>query len=150
MNLEGEEAINFDHYLSDEQMAILREKLLAEKERILSKDVDQSHYHLDRNELSDPVDEASANHIADTKNRFRNRENFFLKKIGKALQKIAKREYGICNECDAMISFERLCARPTAELCISCKEEEENVERSNIFGKRSKSLGKTIHELGRR
>ena len=50
MNLEGEEAIKFDRYLSEDQISLLREKLLAEKERILSKDIDQSHYHLDRNE----------------------------------------------------------------------------------------------------
>ncbi len=150
MNLEGEEAGPFGGCLSEKQISLLRDKLLAEKERILGQDVDQSHYHLDRNELSDPVDEASANHIADTRNRFRNRENFFLKKIDKALQKMVKGEYGVCNECDALIGFERLCARPTAELCISCKEEEESMEQSSIYGKRSKSLGKTLNELGRR
>ncbi len=138
------------YHLSNKELSFLKAKLLTEKERILNKDTDQSHFHLDKNELSDPVDEACANHMAETENRFRNRENFYLKKIDKALQKIAKEEYGVCNECDAHISFERLGARPTAELCINCKEEQESMEKSNIFGKRSKSLGKTINELGRR
>ena len=129
-------------------LSFLNNKLLEEKERILNKEIDQAHFHLDKNELSDPVDEACANHLAETENRFRNRENFYLKKISKALQKISKGEYGICNECDQPIGLERLKARPTAELCINCKEEQENIEQNNIFGKRSKSLGKTITELG--
>ena len=142
------ESINNRNF-SDEKMAILRNKLLAEREGILKKNVDQSHFHLNENELSDPIDEACANHLAETENRFRNRENFYLKKIEDALQKMAKNEYGICSECNVPISFERLNARPTADLCIHCKEEQESDEQNNIFGKRSKSLGKTINELGR-
>ena len=139
-----------NRHLSKKELSILKDKLLVERERILNKETDQSHFYLDKNELSDPVDEACANHMAETENRFRNRENFYLKKIDKTLQKIVKDEYGICAECDAPISFERLEARPTAELCINCKEEQENMEKNNIFGARSKSLGKTIHELGHR
>lgn len=138
-----------DH-LSDKEVAILKDKLLAEKERILNKDQDQDKYYLDKNELFDPVDEASANIQASTELRFRNRENFYLKKIEKALGKVETGEYGVCTENDCEISFVRLNARPTAELCIECKEEAESEEKGNFFQKKSKSLGKTMQEIGRR
>ena len=35
----------------------------------------------------------------------------------------------------------------TAEQCISCKEESEIQEKSNIFDRRSKSLGKSLQEM---
>jgi DnaK suppressor protein len=134
-------------HLNDKQIAVLKNKLLAEKERILNKDMHGENYCLDRNELSDPLDEASINVQTSQELRFRNRENFFLKKINKALNKVECGEYGLCDDCAAEIPFERLNARITAELCIVCKEEAEFSENNNIFHKKSKSLGKTIQEL---
>lgn len=140
-----------NEYLSDEQVKTLKEKLLGDKERILNNmNTVKEAYQLDRNELSDPVDEASINVQTAHEIRFKNRENFYLKKINKTLIKIDKGSYGLCEECDAEISFERLMARPTAELCISCKEESEQMEKSNFFLKKSKSLGKTLSEIGKR
>ena len=134
-------------YLSDQEIDTLRNKLLAEKERILNKDLINESFCLDREELSDPLDEASVNVQASQELRFRNRESFFLKKINKALNKLDKGIYGLCDDCGAEIPFERLMARITAELCIVCKEEAEMSEKNNFFHKKSKSLGKTIQEL---
>ncbi len=50
----------------------------------------------------------------------------------------------MCVDCGASISFVRLQARPTSELCISCKEEAEREEHQSVGGRVSKSLGKTI------
>jgi DnaK suppressor protein len=137
-------------HLSDRQLKALQNKLLGEKEKIINRDADQAKYYLDKNELSDPVDEASINIQASHELRFRNRENFFLKKIDKALLKFNDDSYGLCDECASVITFERLNARPTAELCIGCKEEAEMEEKSNFFHLKSKSLGKTLNEIGRR
>ena len=136
-----------NNHLNEQQVKVLKNKLLAEKERILNKEVHGENYCLDRNELSDPLDEASVNVQTSQELRFRNRENFFLKKINKALNKVEIGEYGLCEDCAADIPFERLNARRTAELCIVCKEEAEFSENNNIFHKKSKSLGKTIQEL---
>ena len=38
-------------------------------------------------------------------------------------------------------------AEPTAEMCISCKEESEMAEQNNFFHRKSKSLGKTLDEM---
>jgi len=134
-------------YLTDKQIDILKDKLLSEKERITNKQLEQERYMLDKNELSDPLDEASINVQTSHDIRFINRENFYLKKINKALDTMNRGIYGLCEECDAEIGFERLSARPTAEMCIACKEEAEMAENNNIFDKRSKSLGKALHEV---
>ncbi|MDD0853310.1 TraR/DksA family transcriptional regulator [Halobacteriovorax sp. GB3] len=139
-----------NEYLSDEQIKSLKDKLLGDKERILNNISEKDTYHLDKNELSDPVDEASINVQTAHEIRFKNRENFYLKKINKTLTKVENGTYGLCEDCDAEIAYERLIARPTAELCISCKEESELNEKSNFFLKRSKSLGKTLSEIGKR
>lgn len=40
--------------------------------------------------------------------------------VDRALERIAKGEYGICVECGEQISEGRLQARPEAALCINC------------------------------
>ena len=133
-------------YLTDKQIAILRDKLLGEKERITNKRSEQDTFQLDKNELADPLDEASINAQTSQDIRFNNRENFFLKKVNKSLDAILRGTYGLCEDCDAHIGFERLNARLTAELCIACKEEAEHAENNNFFEKKSKSLGRALHD----
>src|ERR1700741_5155172 len=113
-------------YLTDKQIATLKDKLLSEKERISNKKLEEEKYQLDKNELSDPLDEASVNTQTSHDIRFINRENFYLKKINKSLDAINRGTYGLCEECDAEIGYERLSAILTAELCIGCKEEAEH------------------------
>jgi DnaK suppressor protein len=133
-------------YLSDKQIAALKENLLAEKERITNKRSEMEKYQMDKSELLDPLDEASINVQTSQDIRFSNRENFYLKKINKSLDLITRGIYGLCEECDAHIGYERLIARPTAELCIACKEEAEMAENNNFYDKKSKSLGRALHE----
>ena len=133
-------------YLSEKQIEKIQKVLLSEKEKILGKKRDEESFHLDRNELSDPNDEASMNQLASQELRFRNREEFYLKKITKSLALIQTGLYGLCDDCGMEIGVERLMARPTAEMCITCKEEAEMNENSNFFLKKSKSLGKTLNE----
>jgi DnaK suppressor protein len=133
-------------YLTDKQIAILKDKLLSEKERITNKKLEQESYQLDKNELSDPLDEASVNTQTSHDIRFINRENFYLKKINKSLDAIIRGTYGLCEECDSEIGFDRLNARLVAEQCIACKEEAENAENNNIHDRKSKSLGRALHD----
>jgi DnaK suppressor protein len=135
-------------FLSEKNLTFIQTRLLKEKEKIEAKKNEFESFCLDKNELSDPLDEASVNVQTSQELRFRNREIFYLKKIRKSLHRIEKGIYGLCEECDTGIAFERLTARPTAELCIACKEEAELGEKNSIFGKKSKSLGKSISEVG--
>lgn len=43
-----------------------------------------------------------------------------LKDINKALEKIEKGKYGICEICNASIELERLRVAPEASLCVKC------------------------------
>lgn len=76
--------------------------------------------------------------------KLKGRQSFFLKKIEHGLKKIEDGTFGICEDCGADISHQRLMARPTATLCIHCKEEQELDEKHIPYQKRSHTLGKDI------
>ncbi len=123
----------------------LRDMLLSEKERILnSMTAKSSQLNFSQSEGKDSVDEANENIMLSQTTRFTNRENLFLKKVLKSLKKIEEDVYGECESCGGNIPFARLQARLTSDLCILCKEEAENEEKHSVFGRKSKSLGKTL------
>ena len=76
--------------------------------------------------------------------KLKGREAFFLKKIEQALDRISNGEFGLCEDCGQEISLERLKARPTASLCIHCKEEQEREENKVLYKKRSHTAGKEL------
>jgi DnaK suppressor protein len=79
--------------------------------------------------MSDEVDLASAEYEAAFEYRLRDREKYLLKKIDRAVQRIAEGEYDECENCGNVISKKRLLARPETTMCIDCKEEQEKVEK---------------------
>lgn len=68
--------------------------------------------------------------------RLQARNAIYLKKVRKALQRIEDGCFGECEDCGAQISTQRLIARPTAELCIACKEDSERGENQTIHKNR--------------
>ncbi|MEM1007921.1 MAG: TraR/DksA C4-type zinc finger protein [Myxococcota bacterium] len=79
---------------------------------------------------ADAVDVSTDESMQVTELRLRDREKYLLKKIEKALNRLENDpEFGYCIECGAEIGFPRLKARPMAELCIDCKEEQERAEK---------------------
>lgn len=77
--------------------------------------------------------------------RMGNREALYLKKIEKALGRLNEGDFGECQSCGGEIAERRLEARPTAELCIICKEEMEQNENSSVTGRKHKSVGLAVH-----
>jgi len=69
--------------------------------------------------------------------RLKARNATYLKKVRKSLQKIEDGTFGECEDCGAEISKNRLMARPTADLCIHCKENEEKQENQMIHRNKS-------------
>lgn len=135
--------------LTKKQLEVLRQKLLEEKQGLVFNDgTSAAELALLTTEGSDEVDQSISDYNNSHLLRFRNREVFYAKKIDKALKKFELNEYGLCNECGSYIKFERLLARPTADLCIFCKEEAERDESANISGKQSKSLGRVVDLTG--
>ena len=84
----------------------------------------------DTDDLPDEIDLASSEYTQSMIFRLRDREKFLLAKIDKALARIDTGSFGICEKCEEEISMKRLEARPVTTLCIRCKEEQEQKEKS--------------------
>lgn len=134
--------------LTKKQIETLKNKLLEEKKSLVFNDKESAELNLALTEGGDDVEQSISDYNNSHQLRFRNREVFYAKKIDKALKKFETNEYGLCSECDSWIKFERLLARPTAEMCIVCKEESERDESSSFIGRQSKSLGKVVDLTG--
>ena len=87
-----------------------------------------------RPEDKDEVDQANADIEQSMRMQLKNRESVTLRSINEALKKIDEGKYGECETCGEPIEFRRLQARPTATLCIACKEEEEKANASAVLG----------------
>ena len=133
-------------FLSDAQVNKIDQKVKTELSRVMES-INPGVGAMEKDDLRDPVDEANSNIQASHELRMKNRELFYYKKLNQTLERIKKGTVGICKECDGEINFERIMARPTAEMCISCKEESEMAEHNNFFHRKSKSLGKTLDEM---
>ena len=133
-------------YLSDKKLNVIKSKMEDELERLtIAQSTNVSA--MQKEELTDPIDEANSNIQVSHNLRMKNRELFYLKKLKKSFIRITQGTFRLCKECDSEIGYERLTARPTADLCINCKEESEFQEQNNFFERRSKSLGKTLQEI---
>jgi DnaK suppressor protein len=76
----------------------------------------------------DEIDQASADIEQAMRMQLKNREVIHMKKIEDALRRIDEGKFGLCAECGEDIELKRIEARPTATLCVSCKEEQERRE----------------------
>ena len=139
-----------NNHLTKKELTLLKDKVLAEIERIQNKmNTEFAQFDPSLMGAKDEVDSANDQILAHTQLRFATRETLYLKKLKKTLQVVDSEEYGICEECGAQISFQRLLARPTSTMCINCKEESERDEQQNVHGRQSKSLGKQVNLTGR-
>jgi len=102
-----------------------RRQLLASAKKTLSEEAS-----FDTDDLPDEIDQASSEYSQSMIFRLRDREKFLLSKIDKALARIESGTFGICEKCEEEISPKRLEARPVTTLCIRCKEEQEQKEKS--------------------
>ncbi|WP_408098406.1 TraR/DksA family transcriptional regulator [Peredibacter sp. HCB2-198] len=135
--------------LTKKQLETLKNQLLEEKKSLVFNDKNgATELDLSLTNGGDDVEQSISDYNNSHQLRFRNREVFYAKKIDKALKKFDTDEYGLCSECGCWIKFERLLARPTAEMCIVCKEESERDESNSFIGRQSKSLGKVVDLTG--
>ncbi len=81
-----------------------------------------AHMQDDTSALPDPADRASQEEGFSMDMYTHTRESKLLDKIDQTLDKITNSQYGYCEECGIEIGLRRLEARPTATLCIDCKQ----------------------------
>ena len=114
----------------------------AQRKAILFNDrVVREDFGVNGDDRFDEIDQAQTDIEQSMRMRLRNRETLFAKKIDEALERISQGCFGQCEDCNEDIELKRLEARPTATLCVSCKEESERQEHLHIDGHRFKSLG---------
>ena len=120
-----------EEYMSEAQLAHFTRLLEDWKNEILT-DSDRTKEHLrdERAPTADLNDRATQEEEFSLELRTRDRERKLLHKIDRALDRIARKDFGWCEKCGEEIGIRRLEARPTAELCIDCKEIAERQERN--------------------
>ena len=119
-----------EEYMSAKQLAHFRAILSSLKEE-LSEDIDRTVHTMqdEATVFADPNDRASQESDIALELRNRDRERKLIKKINESLATIESGDYGYCESCGVEIGLKRLEARPTATLCIDCKELEERKEK---------------------
>ncbi len=109
------------------------EKQLTEWRADLAEGQTENIHALHEQEQSafpDPTDQASMETDRNFDLRIKDRERKLIKKIDQALLRIKDGEFGMCEACGGDISVKRLQARPVTTLCIDCKTEQEQEERT--------------------
>ncbi len=124
--------------LAKKELEHYRQRLLAERDRILRELGRITEAINESAEEQDAAKQSYSNHLADIGSDYMEKEkNYYyadqegqyLKAIEAAIARIDSGEYGQCAECLDLISDKRLEAVPAAELCIACKDKKEKLER---------------------
>ena len=120
-----------ENYMSATQQQHFREILQAWKQ-LLIQEMDETVHHMQEEtiNLPDPSDRATLEEEFALELRTRDRERKLIRKIDESLAAIDRGDYGYCESCGIEIGIRRLEARPTATLCIDCKELDEIREKS--------------------
>ena len=108
-----------------------RKALLDQKIQIVAhaRQMLAGEVHVDSDDFPDEIDTAVSESSLSFTSRMRERERGLLNKIEKSLERIEQGTYGECESCGEEIGLKRLRARPVADFCIACKDEQERLER---------------------
>ena len=120
-------------------------KLFQDQKAALLYSAKHEDFSIKSDEMSDELDLSSAELEQSMRMRLKSREALFLKKIDESLEKIQAGSFGVCSCCEEDIEVSRLEVRPTASLCILCKEQEEMREARSADGRNSKSIDSRSH-----
>ncbi|MCX6103987.1 MAG: TraR/DksA C4-type zinc finger protein [Proteobacteria bacterium] len=115
--------------MKKKELTRFTEKLMEEKSRLLNHSDKKEDLQMNHDDLADEVDLASSELNQNVALKLRDRERSLLQKIESALSKIEEGTFGICEGCEEPIELKRLEARPMADLCIGCKESQEQAEK---------------------
>lgn len=121
-----------EEYMNEKQKAHFR-SILEGKRLEIVQESERTVAHMQDGPINMPDlnDRASQEEEFSLELRARDRERKLLAKIESTLRKIALDEYGYCEQCGVEIGIKRLEARPTAFLCIDCKEIAEKKEKTS-------------------
>ena len=117
--------------LTRKQIAELKAALERERQILIDSAIGTKAAERDREQLIsvDEMDETNDEVMRAHEHRLRDRELGKMRKIERALQRIAEGTYNECERCGNPIGYERLRARSVTTFCITCKEEQEAAEK---------------------
>ena len=122
-----------------------RKRFEGQRMQLLFSDkIIREDFNVNSDDRYDELDQATTDVEQSMRLRLRNRETLYIKKIDDAIRRIDEGTFGLCDNCEEDIEIRRLEARPTATLCVACKEEEERKEVLTAAGRKHKSLGETF------
>ena len=122
-----------EEYMNDKQKAHFKKILEAWKQQLMNeveKNVD--HMNDETANYPDPLDRATQEEEFALELRARDRERKLIKKIEKTIRSIDSDDFGYCEDCGEEIGIKRLEARPTANLCVNCKNLAEIKEKQGV------------------
>lgn len=109
-------------YMSSEQLAFFRQRLLAERDALLQSAHETTQHLHEFERTPDPSDRASLEEDHSLELRVRDRERKHLHTIDEALARIDDGSYGWCEFTGEPIGLARLLARPTATMSVEAQE----------------------------
>ncbi|MBD9502347.1 RNA polymerase-binding protein DksA [Pseudomonas sp. BGr12] len=115
-------------YMSEAQQGYFRALLLDQRDELQGRIEEEFQALQDTERASDEADVASREESRQWQLRLLEREKKLLDKIDQALERLARGDYGWCEETGEPIGLRRLLLRPTASLCIEAKERQERRE----------------------
>jgi DnaK suppressor protein len=118
-----------DDYMNTAQKQFFRTLLLTQRAELQTRIGEEFEGLRQHDTSSDPADIGSAEEQREWQLRLLEREKKLLDKIDEALERLARGEYGWCQENGEPIGLKRLLLRPTASLCIEAKERQEKREK---------------------
>ena len=119
-----------EEFMSEEQLAYFRNKLLDWKESLVRESRDtMAQLKSGPMREADLTDRASSETDWSIELRTRDRQRKLISKIDAALRRIDTGEYGFCEVSGEPISLARLEARPIATMTVEAQERHERNER---------------------
>jgi DnaK suppressor protein len=117
--------------LSEEQVAELRQLLLAKRQEVI-KSIDVMRlrdFEANPDDNIEEIDQASTNQMQTVQLRVLEKEYKLLREVNRALEKFETGEYGLCEGTEEPIGYPRLKVRPWARYSIDYAEEKERMAR---------------------
>ncbi|MFV3413879.1 RNA polymerase-binding protein DksA [Pseudomonas nitroreducens] len=115
-------------YMSEAQQGYFRALLLDQRDELQVRIEEEFQALQDPEQASDEADVASREESRLWQLRLLEREKKLLDKIDQSLERLARGDYGWCEETGEPIGLRRLLLRPTASLCVEAKERQERRE----------------------
>lgn len=118
-----------DAYMNEAQRAFFRDLLQRQRDELREHMDGQFGTLRELEPVSDEIDLASREEQRLWQLRLLERDKRLLDKIDDALDRLARGEYGWCEDSGEPIGLRRLLLRPTATLCLEAKQRQELRER---------------------